>query len=60
MKDYTAEEMEQMRYKLNGESPMDRIKRKSREEPFVPAGKIFSMKLYLKPISMLYLIQVLL
>lgn len=39
MKDYTAEEMEQIRYKLNGESPMDRIKRKSREEPFVPAGK---------------------
>ncbi|KAG2203866.1 hypothetical protein INT46_001118 [Mucor plumbeus] len=38
MKDYTAEEMEQIRYKLNGESPMDKIKRKSREEPFVPAG----------------------
>lgn len=38
MKDYTPEEMEQIRYKLNGESPMDRIKRKSREEPFVPAG----------------------
>ncbi|OAD08645.1 hypothetical protein MUCCIDRAFT_105610 [Mucor lusitanicus CBS 277.49] len=30
--------MEQIRYKLNGESPMERIKRKSREEPFVPAG----------------------
>ncbi|CAO3642475.1 unnamed protein product [Mucor fragilis] len=38
MKDYTPEEMEQIRYKLNGESPMERIKRKSREEPFVPAG----------------------
>ncbi|KAI8645682.1 hypoxia induced protein conserved region-domain-containing protein [Parasitella parasitica] len=38
MKDYTAEEMEQIRYKLNGESPIDKIKRKSREEPFVPAG----------------------
>ncbi|CEP07355.1 hypothetical protein [Parasitella parasitica] len=38
MKDYTADEIEQMRYKLNGESPMDRIKRKCREEPFVPAG----------------------
>ncbi|KAF1803514.1 hypoxia induced protein conserved region-domain-containing protein [Mucor lusitanicus] len=38
MKEYTPEEMEQIRYKLNGESPMERIKRKSREEPFVPAG----------------------
>ncbi|KAK4521789.1 uncharacterized protein ATC70_004325 [Mucor velutinosus] len=38
MKEYTPEEMEQIRYKLNGESPMERIKRKSKEEPFVPAG----------------------
>jgi hypothetical protein len=39
MKEYSKEEMDRMRLVLNGESALDKIKRKSREEPFVPAGK---------------------
>ncbi|KAI8337643.1 hypoxia induced protein conserved region-domain-containing protein [Chlamydoabsidia padenii] len=38
MKEYTKEEMEQMHRMMNGESAWDRMKRKSREEPLVPAG----------------------
>jgi hypothetical protein len=39
MKEYTKEEMEEMHRMMNGESAWDRMKRKSREEPLVPAGK---------------------
>lgn len=39
MKEYTREEMDQMYRAMNGESAWDRMKRKSREEPLVPAGK---------------------
>ncbi|ORZ19321.1 hypoxia induced protein conserved region-domain-containing protein [Absidia repens] len=38
MKEYTKEEMEQIHRTMNGESAWDRMKRKSRQEPLVPAG----------------------
>lgn len=38
MRDYSKEEMDRMRLALNGETALDKIKRKAREEPFVPAG----------------------
>jgi hypothetical protein len=38
MKDYTKEDIEKMRLRMEGETSLDRIKRKCREEPFVPAG----------------------
>ncbi|KAI8088289.1 hypoxia induced protein conserved region-domain-containing protein [Thamnidium elegans] len=38
MRDYTEDEMQRMRMTLNGETGLDKIKRKAREEPFVPAG----------------------
>lgn len=38
MREYTPDEMERMRMTLNGETGLDKIKRKAREEPFVPAG----------------------
>ncbi|ORX56967.1 hypothetical protein DM01DRAFT_1366630, partial [Hesseltinella vesiculosa] len=38
MKEYTREEMEKMTIAMNGESAWQRMKRKSREEPLVPAG----------------------
>ncbi|CAO3646765.1 unnamed protein product [Mucor hiemalis] len=38
MRDYSKEEMDEMRLALNGETALDKIKRKAREEPFVPAG----------------------
>jgi hypothetical protein len=40
MKDYTREEIEKMRLTMDGETSLDRIKRKCREEPFVPAGEV--------------------
>ncbi|MBM6385801.1 MAG: hypothetical protein JSY10_17735 [Paenibacillus sp.] len=39
MRNYTEDEMQRMRVTLNGETGLDKIKRKAREEPFVPAGK---------------------
>ncbi|KAI9256118.1 hypoxia induced protein conserved region-domain-containing protein [Helicostylum pulchrum] len=38
MREYTEDEMQRMRMTLNGETGLDKIKRKAREEPFVPAG----------------------
>jgi hypothetical protein len=38
MKDYTKDEMDRMRITMDGETALDKIKRKAREEPFVPAG----------------------
>ncbi|RCH84047.1 Respiratory supercomplex factor 1, mitochondrial [Rhizopus azygosporus] len=38
MKEYSKEELERMRIAMNGETALDKIKRKCREEPFVPAG----------------------
>lgn len=38
---YTREELDQMRIAMEGESAWDRMKRKSREEPLVPAGTCF-------------------
>ncbi|KAI8062538.1 hypoxia induced protein conserved region-domain-containing protein [Gongronella butleri] len=38
MKEYSREDMERMNLAMNGESAWDRMKRKSREEPLVPAG----------------------
>ncbi|KAG2230944.1 hypothetical protein INT48_001460 [Thamnidium elegans] len=38
MRNYTEDEMQRMRVTLNGETGLDKIKRKAREEPFVPAG----------------------
>ncbi|CDS09242.1 hypothetical protein K492DRAFT_172297 [Lichtheimia hyalospora FSU 10163] len=35
---YSREEIDQMRIAMEGESAWDRMKRKSREEPLVPAG----------------------
>lgn len=41
MKDnYSKEEIEKMRYVMEGESALAKIKRKCREEPFVPAGRV--------------------
>ncbi|KAI8071112.1 hypoxia induced protein conserved region-domain-containing protein [Gilbertella persicaria] len=37
-KEYTREDIERMRIAMEGESALDKIKRKSREEPLVPAG----------------------
>ncbi|KAI8339248.1 hypoxia induced protein conserved region-domain-containing protein [Chlamydoabsidia padenii] len=34
----SREELERMRFALQGESPWERMKRKSKDEPFVPAG----------------------
>ncbi|KAI8375953.1 uncharacterized protein BYT42DRAFT_483822, partial [Radiomyces spectabilis] len=41
MKEYTREELDFMRRTMEGESAWDRMKRKSKEEPLVPAGKHF-------------------
>ncbi|KAI9490188.1 hypoxia induced protein conserved region-domain-containing protein [Zychaea mexicana] len=38
MPEYTREELDSMRIALEGESAWDRMKRKSKEEPLVPAG----------------------
>ncbi|KAG0737580.1 hypothetical protein G6F57_004629 [Rhizopus arrhizus] len=38
MKEYSKEELERMRIAMNGETQLDKMKRKCREEPFVPAG----------------------
>jgi hypothetical protein len=35
---YTKEDIERMRMTMEGETALDRIKRKCREEPLVPAG----------------------
>ena len=40
MPDYTREELERMRIAMEGESAWDRMKRKSKEEPLVPAGML--------------------
>ncbi|KAF7727237.1 hypothetical protein EC973_007850 [Apophysomyces ossiformis] len=37
-KEYTREELDRMRVVMEGESAWDRMKRKSKEEPLVPAG----------------------
>lgn len=39
MKEYSKDELERMRIAMNGETQLDKMKRKCREEPFVPAGK---------------------
>lgn len=39
MKEYTEDEMQRMRMTLNGETPLEKMKRKAKDEPFVPAGK---------------------
>lgn len=36
--DYTKEDIDRMRIAMEGETALDRIKRKSKEEPLVPAG----------------------
>ncbi|KAI8889966.1 hypothetical protein K501DRAFT_207222 [Backusella circina FSU 941] len=38
MREYSQEELDRMRVMMNGETAWDKIKRKSREEPLVPAG----------------------
>ncbi|KAG2201252.1 hypoxia induced protein conserved region-domain-containing protein [Mucor mucedo] len=38
MREYTEDEMQRMRMVLNGETPLEKIKRKAKDEPFVPAG----------------------
>ncbi|CAO3691403.1 unnamed protein product [Rhizopus stolonifer] len=38
MKEYSEKDLERMRIAMNGETPADKLKRKFREEPFVPAG----------------------
>ncbi|KAI8988632.1 hypoxia induced protein conserved region-domain-containing protein [Mycotypha africana] len=38
MKEYTKEELEYMRYRMEGETALQKIQRKAREEPLVPAG----------------------
>ncbi|KAG1097162.1 hypothetical protein G6F42_018230 [Rhizopus arrhizus] len=35
---YTKEDIERMRIAMEGETTLDRIKRKAKEEPLVPAG----------------------
>ncbi|KAF1805754.1 hypoxia induced protein conserved region-domain-containing protein [Mucor lusitanicus] len=35
---YTKEDIERMRIAMEGETALDRIKRKAKEEPLVPAG----------------------
>ncbi|KAI8363985.1 hypoxia induced protein conserved region-domain-containing protein [Choanephora cucurbitarum] len=37
-KEYTREDLDRMRIAMEGESALDKIKRKSKEEPLVPAG----------------------
>lgn len=39
MREYTEDEMQRMRMTLDGETPLQKIKRKAKDEPFVPAGK---------------------
>lgn len=39
VKEYSHEELERMRIAMQGESAWDKMKRKSKEEPLVPAGK---------------------
>lgn len=46
MKEYNKEELERMRIAMNGETALDKIKRKCREEPFVPAGKLHSFSIF--------------
>ncbi|ORZ17987.1 hypoxia induced protein conserved region-domain-containing protein [Absidia repens] len=38
VRESTQEDLQRMKFALNGESPWDRMKRKSKDEPFVPAG----------------------
>ncbi|ORY93372.1 hypoxia induced protein conserved region-domain-containing protein [Syncephalastrum racemosum] len=38
VKEYSHEELERMRITMQGESAWDKMKRKSKEEPLVPAG----------------------
>ncbi|KAI8974930.1 hypoxia induced protein conserved region-domain-containing protein [Pilobolus umbonatus] len=38
MTEYTKEDVERMRVVMEGETSLQRIKRKCKEEPFVPAG----------------------
>lgn len=47
MKEYSREELERMRIAMNGETALDKIKRKCREEPFVPAGKLHSFSIFI-------------
>lgn len=37
---YTKEDIERMRIAMEGETALDRIKRKAKEEPLVPAGNV--------------------
>ena len=37
--DYTKDDIERMRRVMEGETVLDKIKRKMTEEPLVPAGK---------------------
>lgn len=55
MKEYTKDEMDRMRVMLNGETALDKIKRKAREEPFVPAGKVIKIENPIKKIDFLLL-----
>lgn len=43
VKEYSHEELERMRIAMQGESAWDKMKRKSKEEPLVPAGKNHEM-----------------
>lgn len=38
--DYTKEDIERMRREMEGETALDKIKRKMKDEPLVPAGNI--------------------
>jgi hypothetical protein len=38
-REYSKEDIERMRIAMEGETALDRIKRKTKEEPLVPAGK---------------------
>lgn len=51
MKEYSAEDLERMRIAMNGETPADKMKRKFKEEPFVPAGKRLFIKTNTNPHS---------
>lgn len=43
--EYSKEDIERMRRKMDdgGETALDRIKRKAKEEPLVPAGKLYAI-----------------
>lgn len=43
---YTKEDIERMRREMEGETALDKIKRKMKEEPLVPAGNVIKYLIF--------------